>query len=84
MNWAEANGVVLLMPNVPGSSDNELVPGGNNASENCNAGTPVAGNCKEIARGCWDGYGQLSQQYYMQSAAHMQTVYRMIKHVSGL
>lgn len=50
-NFAEANHVILLHPNVPGSN------GGNNSTESCNTGTPVAGNCKEISRGCWDGYG---------------------------
>jgi hypothetical protein len=50
-SFADANHVILLHPNVPGSN------GGNNATESCNANTPVAGNCKEISRGCWDGYG---------------------------
>ena len=57
---------------------------GNNATEACNKGTAVAGNCKEISRGCWDGYGQLSNKYYMQSAPHMQSVARMISQLSGL
>ena len=30
------------------------------------------------------GYGQLSKEYYTQSAAHMQSVWRMVKHVAGL
>jgi len=42
------------------------------------------GNCKEIARGCWDGYGQLSEDYVLQSAPHMQTAWRMIKHIAGI
>tara|TARA_B110000208_G_C11789436_1_gene436893 strand:- start:1479 stop:3599 length:2121 start_codon:yes stop_codon:yes gene_type:complete len=47
--FAEENGVVLLIPNVPNGVS------GNNATVSCNAGTAVAGNCKEISRGCWDG-----------------------------
>lgn len=76
--FAESNGVVIINPNVPGGLN------GNNASARCNAGTAVAGNCKEIARGCWDGYGQLSRAYYLQSAAHMQSVWRMVAHVAGI
>ena len=79
--YAEANHIVILIPNVPGTLPWNA--NGNNATDNCNAGTDVAGNCKEISRGCWDGYGQLSRTYYMQSAAHMQTVWRMVKHLSS-
>ena len=80
--FAEANGIVLLDPNVPGE-DGLKDLSGNNASVSCNAGTAVEGNCKEISRGCWDGYGQLSEQYYMQSASHMQSVWRMIERLSS-
>ena len=74
----KANNIVLLDPNVPGYDN------GNNASEHCNADSPLArGNCKEISRGCWDGYGQMSKQYYLQSAPHMQTVWRMIQHLAN-
>ena len=78
MAFAESNNIVVLDPNVPG------LLSGNNATKSCNAGSSVAGNCKEIARGCWDGYGQLGEHYYMQSAPHMQSVFRMIAHVSGI
>ena len=48
---------MLLSPGVPGDNN------GNNASDYCNENTPVSGNCKEISRGCWDGYGQLSKGF---------------------
>lgn len=83
MAYAESNGIVLLHPNVPGE-DADGVWRGNNATEHCNAGSAAQGNCKEISRGCWDGYGQLSDKYYMQNAPHMQTVARMIGRLSGL
>lgn len=63
----QTHNIVLLAPNVPGYNN------GNNASDHCNSGDPQAhGNCKEISRGCWDGYGQMSKTYHLQSAAHMQ------------
>ena len=76
-SFAETHGIVILVPGVSG------IDNGNNATEACNAGTLAAGNCKEISRGCWDGYGQLSESYYLQSAAHMQSVWRMIQQVTG-
>jgi hypothetical protein len=81
--YAEANNIVLLDPNVPGADLEGLDFNGNNATFSCNKGTAVEGNCKEISRGCWDGYGQLSHDYYMQSAPHMQSVWRMIDHLSS-
>eukprot|EP00966_Prymnesium_polylepis_P056178 1299446-Prymnesium_polylepis.1 len=44
----------------------------------------MAGNCKEIARGCWDGYGQLSDGYATQDAPHMRAAWAMIAHVAML
>jgi hypothetical protein len=82
MGYAESNGIVLLHPNVPSTSVAHGL-NGNNASKSCNAVSAVAGNCKEISRGCWDGYGQLSEGYVLQSAAHMRTVWRMVAHVAG-
>ena len=79
--FAEKNNIILLGPNVPGQLPWTI--NGNNATEHCNAGTSVSGNCKEISRGCWDGYGQLSAGYYLQSAAHMLTVWRMVEHLSN-
>ena len=78
MAFAETNGIVLLLPAIQGKA------GGNNATAACNAGTAVAGNCKEISRGCWDGYGQLSDGYVLQSAAHMSSVWRMVARVANL
>ena len=61
MALAEAHNFVLMMPNVRGLLFTfEFY--GNNATETCNYGTPMAGNCKEILRGCWDGYGKLSRK----------------------
>eukprot|EP01065_Artemidia_motanka_P004664 TRINITY_DN1221_c0_g1_i1.p2 TRINITY_DN1221_c0_g1~~TRINITY_DN1221_c0_g1_i1.p2 ORF type:complete len:346 (+),score=46.32 TRINITY_DN1221_c0_g1_i1:71-1108(+) len=77
---AEANNVVLLYPTIQG----KLNGGCNNATATCNAATPVAGNCQEVSRGCWDGYGQLSSEYVLQDAAHMQSVWRMVSHIAGL
>lgn len=77
-NYAESNNIVLLDPGVPGQNN------GNNASLGCNAGTAVEGNCKEISRGCWDGYGQLSRNYHLQSAPHMQTVWKMVAHIAQI
>eukprot|EP00935_MAST-01C_sp_MAST-1C-sp1_P002666 g2666.t1 len=68
MAYAESNAIVLLHPNIPNRIN------GNNATGACNAGSAVSGNCKEISRGCWDGYGQLSEGYVLQSAAHMRAV----------
>lgn len=48
-----------------------------------NATAAVAGNCKEISRGCWDGYGQLGEGYTLQSAPHMQTVWRMVEYLAS-
>ena len=79
--YAEANNIVVLAPNVPGVEGLDF--NGNNATSSCNKGTAVEGNCKEISRGCWDGYGQLSHDYYLQSAPHMQSVWRMIQHLSS-
>jgi hypothetical protein len=56
--YAESNNIVIIHPNVPFAGVHGL--NGNDAVEYCNAGTDMAGNCKEISRGCWDGYGQLS------------------------
>ncbi len=44
----------------------------------------MAGNCQEIARGCWDGYGQLGEDYVLQSAPHMRSVWRMVSHLAGI
>ena len=79
--YAEVNNIVLLDPNVPGQEGLDF--NGNNATLSCNKGTAVEGNCKEISRVCWDGYGQLSEGYYLQSAPHMQSVWRMIQHLSS-
>jgi hypothetical protein len=49
--YAESNNVVIIHPNVPFGLN------GNSSATHCNAGTDMAGNCKEISRGCWDGYG---------------------------
>jgi hypothetical protein len=59
MGYAEANNIVLIHPNVPGRDIFSETPfnNGNNAAEYCNKGTDMFGNCKEISRGCWDGYG---------------------------
>ena len=51
----------------PGAAD-EFIPKGNNASARCTGAGQRAGNCKEVARGCWDGYGQLSPGYVLQGA----------------
>jgi hypothetical protein len=77
-NYAQSNNIVLLDPGVPGTNN------GNNASDYCNPDTAVEGNCKEISRGCWDGYAQLSLNYHLQSAPHMQTVWKMVKHIAGI
>ena len=57
---------------------------GNNATDTCNAGTAAHGNCKEIARGCWDGYGQLNRDYVLQNTPHLSAVWKMVAHLSGL
>eukprot|EP01062_Namystynia_karyoxenos_P038083 TRINITY_DN2767_c0_g1_i1.p2 TRINITY_DN2767_c0_g1~~TRINITY_DN2767_c0_g1_i1.p2 ORF type:complete len:398 (+),score=71.86 TRINITY_DN2767_c0_g1_i1:86-1195(+) len=41
-------------------------------------------NAYEIARGCWDGYGQLGTDYALQSAPHMRAVWNMVRHVAAL
>mmetsp|Transcript_38016 Transcript_38016/g.73639 ORF Transcript_38016/g.73639 Transcript_38016/m.73639 type:complete len:410 (+) Transcript_38016:62-1291(+) len=35
--------------------------------------------CHEVARGCWDGYGQLGKDYALQSGKHMKFVGSMLK-----
>lgn len=85
MAFAEANDVVLIAPGIRGWDLAALdFDHGNNATASCNAGTPLAGNCKEVARGCWDGYGQLGADYVLQSAPHMRTVWRMVATVANL
>ena len=83
--YAVRNDIVLLHPGIEGyKTVNGVAQDGNNAMETCNSGTPVARNCKEIARGCWDGYGQLSVNYMLKSNRQMQTVWNMIAHIAGI
>ena len=67
VRYAESNGIVLLYPRIKK---------GNNASR-------TYPNSHEIERGCWDGYGQLSAHYALQSAPHMRAVWAMVKQVTG-
>merc|ERR1711920_732317 len=56
---------------------------GNNATQGCHVGTSLEGACKSIARGCWDGYGQLAGDYRLKSGVQMQTIARMIDHITS-
>jgi len=68
VRYAENNDIVLLHP---------VIKKFNNVSR-------TFGNANEIQRGCWDGYGQLSEDFALQSAPHMRSVFRMLEHlVSG-
>merc|ERR1712039_401959 len=69
--YAESNGIVLMHPCVTPWEN------GNNVSD-------THANAAEIARGCWDGYGQLTEQYALQSGVHMRNVFRMVEHIAGL
>ena len=64
--YAASNGIVVLKP---------CIRYYNNASQ-------TYPNSMEIERACWDGYGQLSSQYALQSSPHMRNVWNMIKEVS--
>lgn len=65
--YAESNGIVVLYPRI----------------RKMNNVTETHQNVNEIARGCWDGYGQLSEDYALQSGQHMASVWNMVKHISG-
>jgi len=65
--YAEANDMIVLYPRIK-------------KNNNCSR---TYQNSYEIARGCWDGYGQLSEDYALQSGAHMSTVWRMISQLAG-
>ncbi|KAJ1460304.1 hypothetical protein M885DRAFT_510140 [Pelagophyceae sp. CCMP2097] len=75
MQLADARRVALLHPSVAV---------GNNATSTCHTGDAMAGNCKEIARGCWDGYGQLGAGYALQDAPHMAAAWKMLAHLARL
>jgi len=66
--WAETNNLVVLYPRI---------------KKNNNV-TRTYPNSYEIARGCWDGYGQLSDSYALQNGEHMATVWRMVARLAGL
>jgi hypothetical protein len=84
---AEANRIVML---VPDAAEDWTADGhgswreGSEPRASCNAGTAGAGNCGEVARSCWDGYGQLAPGYMLQDAPHMATVWAMVAHLSRL
>ena len=66
---AEANRLVMLVPNAAAdwtAEDRGSWREGSEPRASCNAGTAGAGNCGEVARSCWDGYGQLSPGYMLQ------------------
>jgi hypothetical protein len=65
-------GIVLLYPRI--MSHGHVPP--NNV-------TQTYPNSYEIARGCWDGYGQLSPRYALQSAPHMRAVWAMVAWITG-
>jgi len=67
VRYAESNGFVILRP---------VIQNPNNASASHT-------NANEIARGCWDGYGQLSADYATKSAPHMRNLQRMVQHLGG-
>eukprot|EP01062_Namystynia_karyoxenos_P038084 TRINITY_DN2767_c0_g2_i1.p1 TRINITY_DN2767_c0_g2~~TRINITY_DN2767_c0_g2_i1.p1 ORF type:complete len:393 (+),score=41.54 TRINITY_DN2767_c0_g2_i1:86-1180(+) len=66
--FAAANNVVLMHPRI----------------DNPNNVSLVHKNAYEIARGCWDGYGQLGMDYALQSAPHMRAVWNMVRHAAAL
>eukprot|EP01065_Artemidia_motanka_P048384 TRINITY_DN7773_c3_g1_i1.p1 TRINITY_DN7773_c3_g1~~TRINITY_DN7773_c3_g1_i1.p1 ORF type:complete len:354 (+),score=113.83 TRINITY_DN7773_c3_g1_i1:47-1108(+) len=66
--YAESRGVVLLHP---------CVMKGNNVSLR-------HPNSFEIARGCWDGYGQLGSDYALQSGPHMRASWNMVRRLARL
>jgi hypothetical protein len=72
VKYAESNGIVLLYPRI--MSHGHIPP--NNV-------TDTYPNSWEVARGCWDGYGQLSPRYALQSAPHMRSVWAIVAHVTG-
>ena len=67
---AEANDVVLLIPRIT-AGNNASSPGSRHS------------NCEEIARGCWDGYGQLGLDYASRSGLHVAAVWRMMQRLAG-
>ena len=84
---AEANRIVMLVPNAAADWAAEGHGSWREGSEpraSCNAGTAGAGNCGEVARSCWDGYGQLGPGYVLQDAPHMATVWAMVAHLARL
>merc|ERR1711920_244357 len=78
MALAESNKIALVHPSIAG-----LLYQGNNATQGCHVGTSLEGACKSIARGCWDGYGQLAGDYRLKSGVQMQTIARMIDHITS-
>lgn len=67
MRYAETNGFVLLHP----------------AIQNNNNVSLLYANAFEVARGCWDGYGQLTDDYALRTSPHMRNVWRMVQHLMG-
>jgi len=64
--YATTNGVVVLKPCIKKYSNVSV----------------TYANSLEVERGCWDGYGQLSSNYALQSAPHMRNVWNMINAVA--
>ena len=66
--YAESNGIVLLAPKM--KRDNNVSLSFTNA--------------REVARGCWDSYGQTGEDYATKSGLHIASGWRMVQRVLGV
>ena len=72
--YADTNNIVLLQPAILRNDK------GNGIWNNITETFP---NSYEIERGCWDGYGQLGEDYALQSGVHNRNIWNMIKELAG-
>jgi len=61
--YAESNGIVLLAPRIKGQNNISL----------------THPNAYEVARGCWDSYGQTGPLYATQQGPHLSSGWRMVQ-----
>lgn len=67
--YAETNGIVLLAPKMAKTHNNVSL---------------TYQNAHELARGCWDSYGQTGPDYATKAGLHISSGWRMVEKVLGL
>ena len=65
--YAEANAIVLLAPKMRGNNNVSL----------------THTNAHEVARGCWDSYGQTGPEYATRKGAQIASGWRMVSQILG-